>query len=326
MTLLLRAGVVACLLGGGLLTGLRLLQPDHGLLIRLVALTPWAVPAYLLALAVLVLLVGVDRAGARTPAAAAAVVACLGLVLHLGWLAPQVAGDGAEPGADAVRLRVMTANMLLGDADPEDLVQLAADEDVDLLAVQEVTPYALLMMEEAGLNEQLPYHAGEPLYGVEGTMLYSRHPLTGERPVPTRWTSFRVRAEVAGERLSVLVTHPESPMGDASGWRQDHRVLAEAVAGSPPDLLVGDLNATPDHAAFHALLDAGLRDAAEVAGSGWQPTWPAPGSVGRGPLSVPPAIAIDHVLVGDGWSATATRTHVVRGTDHSVLVADVVRD
>ena len=41
------------------------------------------------------------------------------------------------------------------------------------------------------------------------------------------------------------------------------------------DLVVGDLNATPDHAPIRELADAGWRDAAELANEGWLPTWPA---------------------------------------------------
>ncbi|WP_110181806.1 endonuclease/exonuclease/phosphatase family protein [Nocardioides solisilvae] len=344
MTLLLRAGFGACLLVGVLLTGLRVLQPGHGLPARLVSFTPFGLPAHLLALLLLAALVllprvsrlrraGPGRPPGRRTAAALAALPVAGVVLHAGWLLPLHVADGAEPDAESLPLTVMTVNLLKGEADPEEVVRLAAQEDVDLLAVQEVTPYSLLLMEEAGLNVQLPFHAGEAIYGVEGTMLFSRHPLAAERDVPTQWTSFRVRVDVeaapatpeAPEPVHVVVTHPESPMGDASGWRADHAVLRDAVAADPPDLVLGDLNATPDHRMLHDLLDLGLRDAAEAAGSGWQPTWPAPGAVGRGPLSVPPVITIDHVLTGSGWAATGTRTHWVPGTDHAALVAEVFR-
>ena len=324
--LLLPLGAAACLLAGAGLSTVRLVQPEVGLAVRLVALAPWAVPAYLLALLLLVSMLLTSRARRHLAPRLApwAALAVAGLVLHGTWLAPLFVGAGEPPADAGPRLRVMTANLLNGTADAEALVRLAEAQDVDLLAVQEVTPTSLLLMEEAGLNEQLPFHAGQALYGVEGTMLYSRFPLSGERAVPTRWTSFVVAARVEGTRFRVLVTHPESPMGNAAQWREDHRVLRETVGTRPPDLLMGDLNATPDHRELRALLDAGLRDAAEQAGSGWQPTWPSAGEVGRGPLSLPPVVTIDHVLVGDGWTATRTRTLEVPGTDHAALVAEVV--
>jgi endonuclease/exonuclease/phosphatase (EEP) superfamily protein YafD len=88
--------------------------------------------------------------------------------------------------------------------------------------------------------------------------------------------------------------------------------------------VVGDFNATRDHQPFRAILDTGLRDAAEQAGSGWQPTWPARGSWGW----LRPLLTIDHVLATDQWQAVDTSTLEVPGSDHLALVARLrqVRD
>ena len=90
-------------------------------------------------------------------------------------------------------------------------------------------------------------------------------------------------------------------------------------------MIVGDLNATMDHAPMRELVGRGFRDAATEARSRWQPTWqptwPSAGVVARFGVTVPPLVAIDHVLVAEGLRALATRTYPVRGTDHLALVA-----
>src|SRR5690348_16648261 len=62
-------------------------------------------------------------------AAGAAVVALAGAVL------PR--GVGRPEGGDGPRLRVLTANLLLGRCDPDDLIALVRERRVDVLALQE---------------------------------------------------------------------------------------------------------------------------------------------------------------------------------------------
>ena len=65
-------------------------------------------------------------------------------------------------------------------------------------------------------------------------------------------------------------------------------------------------------------------DAATQARSRWQPTWPSAGVVTRMGFTVPPLLAIDHVLVNDGLRAVRTDSYVVGYTDHRALVATLV--
>ena len=161
----------------------------------------------------------------------------------------------------------------------------------------------------------MPFHAGEPVFGVAGAMLYSRTPITQVRTIGTQFVSFTAVTEVDGEEVTVVVTHPESPMGDGHGWRSDHDALRAAVAHEQPDLLLGDLNATVDHARFRDLLETGLRDAAEVANSGWQPTWPSAGQVHLAGWALPRCSRSTTCWSGDGgrrraprWSRSPRRT------------------
>jgi endonuclease/exonuclease/phosphatase family metal-dependent hydrolase len=123
--------------------------------------------------------------------------------------------------------------------------------------------------------------------------------------------------------LVLVATHPQAPT-EPDLWRSDHAALLDAVQAREPDLVLGDLNATIDHAPLRALADAGLRDAAEVANAGWQPTWPA-GDRWRVLLPVPPLAGIDHVLVGPRMAVVSVRTVDLPGSDHRGVVAEVAR-
>lgn len=318
--------VVAVLLAGAvLLTFLRLVQPHGGLWVRGVAFAPFALPAY--AVVLLCCLVAARR---RPTMAVPALAALLGLGLHAWWVAPYYTASG-QP-APGERLTVMTVNVLNGAADAAAVVEVATRADVDLLAVQEIDPATQLAMEEAGLNEHLPHHAGQASYTASATMLFSRHPLGDLRPIETTWDSFAVDVRVGGGEpgsdvpLTVVVVHPHSPFPDDVGWREDHATLRVALGSERPDLVLGDLNATPDHEPFRRLLDTGLRDVAEEAGEGWQLTWPANGSYRLGGLlPTPVLVPIDHVLVGERWHGLASWTAPVPGSDHLALLAEVAR-
>ena len=122
--------------------------------------------------------------------------------------------------------------------------------------------------------------------------------------------------------LTVLGVHPVAPV-DPAGWRADHGAILAQAEADDADLIVGDMNATPDHDVMRDLDDAGFRDAAELANEGWQPTWPA-NHVGIVPF-LPPVIQIDHVLLGESMASLGTHTVDIGGTDHLALVATVAR-
>ena len=80
-------------------------------------------------------------------------------------------------------------------------------------------------------------------------------------------------------------------------------------------MLAGDFNATFDHAEFRRLLGRGYRDAAEQAGVALRPTW----RVGR---TLPPTVAIDHVLADRRIRVVSARSVAIPGSDHRGVLAD----
>lgn len=313
--------LLASLLPALTLTVLRLGAWEAGLAIRLVSFTPYAVVAY--AVALVLLLVAARRRPAARVGALGVVAA---LVLHGSWLAPLVTGAPAAGGAGQAaadeRVVVMSSNLLMGRADTAQVVRAAVDADVDLLVLQEVTGRALAGLDSAGLDELLPHRIGFPVTGERpfadtvGTMVFAREPLGEPRPLGTVLQSWEV--EVDG--VVLLAVHPSAPT-DPDGWVRDHALLREAARESDADLVVGDLNATLDHAPLRRLVDDGYRDAVEESNSGWQPTWPANGLF----VGLPgPLVQIDHVLTGPGLRAASARTLPVDGTDHRALLVEVL--
>jgi len=77
-------------------------------------------------------------------------------------------GHSHGAGAPPTGLRVLTANVLFGRADPEQLLAVIRDRRVDLLALQEITPGGERALDAAGLASLLPYRVSHPEPGSEG--------------------------------------------------------------------------------------------------------------------------------------------------------------
>jgi endonuclease/exonuclease/phosphatase family metal-dependent hydrolase len=199
-------------------------------------------------------------------------------------------------------------------------VREVSEEDVALLVVEEITAADLSDMERSGIDELLPHRIGEPKSFGDGTMVFSRDALGTPERIATLHDSWVVEV---GD-LTVVAVHPYAPT-QPWAWRQDHDRIASAVAAAEPDLVLGDFNATADHAPMRALSDAGYRDAGELTNAGWQPTWPSSGVARLLGLTLPPVAQIDHVLVGPRLAALSARTIDVPGSDHRAVLAQVAR-
>jgi endonuclease/exonuclease/phosphatase family metal-dependent hydrolase len=297
------------------LTVARAFDTDNGSMIRIEAFTPLALPLYAVLL-VLLAAGAVRLRDARRPPTVAAALALAGLGVHAWWFAPQLVGGNPEPAEGAERITVMNANLYEGRAEADEVVDAVRENDVDILVLEEITPDLLAEMDAAGLAELLPERVGEPDYMVAGTMILANRPLTDHVRLRTTFQGWEAKYGT----ITVVGVHPVAPV-DPAGWRADHAAILEQAEADHADLIVGDMNATPDHDVMRNLDDAGFRDAGEVANEGWQPTWPA-NHVGILPL-LPPLVRIDHVLIGASMASLGTHTVDIDGTDHLALVATV---
>ena len=225
-----------------LLTVARIFDTDNGSLIRIEAFTPLAIPLYAVLLVLLAAgaLLGGD--GERPPRVVAAVLALAGLGVHAWWFAPQVMGDNPAPGEGAERITVMNANLYEGRAEAEQVVDAVRDNHVDILVLEEITPDLLAQMDALGLAELLPERVGQPDYMVAGTMILANKPLTDHVRLRTTFQGWEAKY---GE-LTVLGVHPVAPV-DPAGWRADHAAILRQAEADHADLILGDMNATPDH-------------------------------------------------------------------------------
>ena len=277
----------------------------------LVAWTPVVIPIALVA----AVAAGVLRSWAGMGAALAA------LVLLVAAVAPRALGGGYEPagGASGPELRVMGANLKLGRADPARVVELVREEAIDVLCVQELTPELADELDAAGLAELLPERSAEPAASSSGSAVFSRYPLQPRpdaSPAGYPFVMPRARVSVPGAApVDVVSVHPVPPTdsGAVTTWREGLDALAAVGAADHPTLLIGDFNATLDHAALRDVLDAGFVDAGDATGGGLTPTWP------QG-LFRPP-VTIDHVLADDRVAVEAYDVHDLAGSDHRAVVA-----
>lgn len=318
LSVVLSVVLAALLLPAVTLTVVRLLELDSGRAVRIVSFTPLGLPLYAAAALLLAGLVVAHRCGRLL---ALLLPVLVGFGLHAWWFAPMV--TGGQPPTEGRTWTIMTSNLLAGEGDGLEVLRIAAEADVDVMVLQEVTTGTIAQMERAGLSELFGHHAGEarPDGQTDGTMVWSRTPLGEEQRVATDMQSWVVPVEDE-EPFTILAVHPAAPV-EVGVWRRDHAAVLAAAEAVDADVVAGDLNATLDHAPLRALVEAGWRDVTEQAGAGWQPTWPSNGLFASLPLAL---VQIDHVLVGEGWVGLDSRTVEVEGTDHLALVVRIARN
>ncbi|GGF39896.1 hypothetical protein GCM10011519_11950 [Marmoricola endophyticus] len=270
----------------------------------------WAWVPLLVAALLLPLAAGLAWGRARPLLGVLTAVAVVGLVVQVVWLAPRFTPD--EVGGSGPT--VLTANLKYGAGDAGTVVRLVRERQVDLVALEEVTPASLARLRAAGLERLLPHAAGRPSEDADGTMVFSRYALTGATAVPVSLGGVSVSV-AAPEPFRFLAVHVSDPLFHPGPWYADLGLLQRTVrASTGPVVVAGDFNTTLDHAPLRRVLErTGLRDGAEQAGSGLRPTWPSDRLV--------PILTIDHVLTGRGVAVAGTDRVRVPGSDHFGLLA-----
>ncbi|MET4095166.1 endonuclease/exonuclease/phosphatase family protein [Arthrobacter sp. UYCu712] len=299
--------------------------------VQLVAFTPWLVfPAA----AALLLALPSRRSWAVLPAAVL-------LAVQFFWLYPpdvllerregqlQGRGPDASAAAPAAELKVMSLNAGVGGADAAGVVRLVRDNGVSLLAVQELSPALEKRLDAEGLGGLLPNRISHSQGGASGGGVYSNRPLA---PLDTvagsafRIPTLQLSLEAGGRPVALAVTnvHTQAPVeGEAPQWRSDLALLGSVATRPGNVLLLGDFNATFDHAEFRRLLAGGpgkpagagrLVDAGVVALARFVPTWPKDGQW-------LPGVVIDHIVASPDVRISGYSVQSVAGTDHAAVLA-----
>ncbi|WP_432836003.1 endonuclease/exonuclease/phosphatase family protein [Dactylosporangium sp. CA-092794] len=280
--------------------------------VQLIAFTPYVALASLVPLAVALLTKRVWPA-VVTAVATIALAACV--------LPRWISDDGGEPG-DGPALRVLSVNMLQGGADPATIVGLVRGNGVDLLALQEYTPEAKDALRSAGLDDLLPNAVSYPRPGVTGSAVYSRFPVTdlGYRRFVSDFGQARAEVRVPGAmELRVESVHTCAPASadQAACWERDIAQEPAATPGGAVSLLIGDFNATLDHEGFRAVLAKGYRDAGDVAGAGFDASWP------YDERWFIPGVVLDHVVADKRVGVRKVTVHKVPNSDHKAVFAEL---
>ncbi len=287
------------------------LQARRVLPALLASFIPYAVPMWLVALAALL---GLGRGRTRWWAVPVGVA----LAAQTLWALPHL--PHAQPSAEGSPVRLMALNVQFGQADHDQFKAAVSAAQPDLLVLTEVTDDFLERAQPT--LSHYPYRVGtsDPTGRYAGgTMVYSTSPLTELERLDTTFTTMAVRVERPDGPLVLVAAHPVNPLLGTQAWTEEPERIREAVLRhqEQPVVVAGDLNATVEHLTVRRLLRAGLTDAVDQSGVGWQPTFSTE-------TPFPPMIAIDHVLVNHRVTATGVRAFEVAGSDHRGIVAELV--
>jgi endonuclease/exonuclease/phosphatase (EEP) superfamily protein YafD len=276
---------------------------------------PWAVPLLSFTPQVTA---GAWASALLLPDAGPAVAAAVAGAALTAAVGPRAVPCRQPPAAGPV-LRVLTANLLVGRAVAEVVVELVRRQHADVLFVQELTGEAAAGLHRAGLGDLLPHRVTTHR---KQSSIYARYPLRGGPPAaPGSAARCTARLDLpSGQSVHLAcihVTPPKPPWspGATARWRSQLSALPGPADG--PRILAGDFNATLDHAQFRWLLRRGYQDAASQAGHGLSATW------GPQPGRRPALLAIDHVLIDRRCAVLTTSAHWLAGTDHRALYAEL---
>jgi len=226
----------------------------------------------------------------------------------------------------AARLRILSANLWNGAADPEALLRLLREEDVDAACLQELTPDCA-----EAVASVLPEGRLAPAEDGHGAGIALRAPAEIETLPLVRRALCRAQLHTKhwpglSAPLSLWNLHLWAPH---DGWRslairraQLGALLAEIdTEPAGPLVLAGDFNATPLWPAYRRIASR-LDDAAALcaARSGGRPgrTW-APWAGGPQRRRW---LRIDHVFARGVEVLELRRLHLP-GSDHDALCADL---
>lgn len=243
------------------------------------------------------------------------IVMAIALIVAAGIVPRLVTND--QPVVYGPKLVVMSANLHLGQADVQTVLDQVKQNDVDVLSLQELTPDFVRQLERGGINNLLPYRLFEAEAGGSGSGLASKYPLD-QVQLADRASFAQPSAIVDLPGVvdpDVMAVHTMPGIGDQSNttWKRELDELPGTEPQVRPRLLVGDFNATLDHPGLRDVLSRGYADAGERRGAGLVPTWPAG--------LWPPPVTIDHVLVDNRATVEDYRVVDLPGSDHRVVLA-----
>ena len=181
----------------------------------------------------------------------------------LGIQLPRYVGAKASE-VPTVRVRVMTANLGMGRADP--WAAALARESADVLMLHEMTQEAANGQTSAGVDDMFPHRIIEPREMASGIGMWSRYPIVEAGAIggfARPMLSGRLRLPGVVFDPTVVAVHFAAPWPQPIGaWRQDiarfPAVLQQLARDGGAVIVAGDLNATLDMLPYRRLLKRGV--------------------------------------------------------------------
>jgi endonuclease/exonuclease/phosphatase (EEP) superfamily protein YafD len=245
-------------------------------------------------------------------AVAAALAAINVAVVGIPFAASATAASHPAKGS----LRVVMANVEVGNSDFSGVERLVARTKPDLFGVVELTPEMAEHLSRA--LPQYSEHVLEPRDDAYGIGLFSRRPLLSARVVrlPADGPpSVVARVRVADRPVTVVVTHVHTPFAGSIHVRQLRALAAAAPTFGERVAILGDFNTPPWSGPLRQFSsDAHLQDL--YAHDAWRAySWPTWSAVLRVPL--------DNCFVSDGVFVKGHQRGSRIGSDHFPLLVDL---
>jgi endonuclease/exonuclease/phosphatase (EEP) superfamily protein YafD len=303
--------VWAIAIGYGLLVLARYVAFDNNRYLAVCnAQTLWLfLPAYIVASAAWCF----RRVGLACVATVAVAFHAITVTASIGSPAPIPAAAAAAP-----QLRVLTANVKWSNPTKARLARELLRADADVVALQEVTPIWLDVLEELGFDDTYPFRISQPREDSRGMALYSRYPLSDAVVLaPNDSPTITARVTVRGRTVSFVDVHAIGPPEGMTAHRASVAVIRELARRLPkPRVLAGDFNATPFNRTMLRFHDLGLDSVHRRRGRGLAVTWP------NGHRPVPP-VQLDHVLVDASVVVLDVSELSGIGSDHKPVLTDL---
>ncbi len=241
------------------------------------------------------------------------------VVAQLVWIASAWGfGGAASPRAASDELSISSANMLFENQTVSALADQLLAEDSDVVVLQEVSAENLAALTATDLWQAYPYSIAYPHPLYHGSAVLSRLPMTGSEFQVAGSPMVQVQLTTPAGVVELIDVHTVAPLtfGDAGVWEAQLASLATMVpTRAHPIVMVGDFNATLDHAPLRSLLAAGMRDAFVERGSGTGATYPQ--------WSGPSVLRLDHLLVSSEFAVDSLDTRDSAGSDHRHIVGRI---
>lgn len=248
------------------------------------------------------------------PVVVAASVLAATVVATAGPWRPIATGTPQQP------LRLLAANVLGDNPFPDEVAAELLDADADLLVLSELSP--LLALVTRRLDRAYPHSWTAP--AENDVSVWSRFPLDGRALRDSGLEGARggrVVVDGPAGSFALYAMHLYRPSLDA--FRNEVTVQQQALLTDQldrlmrrddlPAVLAGDLNVT-DRSRSYRLLMHNRTDAARS-------SWTGPTSLRA--RNRPLLLRIDHVLLPGDWCSAAAKRHILTGSDHLGVSADV---